>query len=107
MKVVIAVFGGIFVILLMGALGWVAAGNDLAMAAFFAPKYEQVRRTTFEQSKAYNDGMAQELRAMQFEYIKADDKHKAALASVIRHRAAGFPEQNLPSDLNQFIRSLP
>lgn len=94
-------------ILLIGALGWLAMGNNLAMTSFFAPKYEQVRRSTFEQSKAYNDGMAQELRAMQFEYVKASDDHKTALASIIRHRVAGYPEQNLPSDLRQFVRSLP
>lgn len=88
-------------------LVWVLAMNDLAMGAFFAPKQEQVRRNTFETSKAYTDGMIQELRAMQFEYIKADPEHKVALASVIKHRAAGFPEQSMPSDLSSFIRSLP
>jgi len=104
MKTALIWIGSFFCLLL---IGWILVANDLAMSAFFAPKQEHIRRNTFEQSKAYNDGMAQEIRAMQFEYIKADDKHKAALASVIKHRVAGFPENSLPSDLSIFIRSLP
>lgn len=89
------------------ALGWIFAGNDLAMMKVFAPAKEQVRRETFETSKAYRDGMVQELRAMQFEYMKADDAHKAGMANVIRHRLAGFPEDAIPSDLQTFIKELP
>jgi hypothetical protein len=51
--------------------------------------------------------MVQELRAMQFEYMKADDAHKAGMANVIRHRMAGFPEDALPYDLKTFIQELP
>lgn len=81
--------------------------GDLAMFKFFAPKVEQVRRETFEQSKAYRSGSVQELENMQFEYIKADPAHKAALASIIRHRAADLPSDALPSDLYSFIKNLP
>ncbi len=89
------------------ALGWLFAGNNLAMMKVFAPATEQVRRETFENSKAYRDGMVQELRSMQFEYMRADDAHKAGMANVIRHKIAGFPEDAIPSDLQQFIRELP
>lgn len=89
------------------ALIWLFAGNGLAMMKVFAPATEQVRRETFENSKAYRDGMVQELRAMQFEYMKADDAHKAGMANVIRHRVAGFPEDALPYDLKTFIQELP
>ena len=89
------------------ALGWIFTGNALWMTRVFAPRAEQVRRETFEQSKAYRDGMIQELRAMQFEYIKADDTRKAGLANVIRHKIAGFPEDAIPEDLQQFLKELP
>jgi len=46
------------------------------------------------------------LQNMQFEYIKADSVHKAALASVILHRAANFKEGDLPTDLHDFIEKL-
>lgn len=100
---------GLSVLALVGliALGWIFAGNDLAMMKVFAPAKEQVRRETFEESKAYRDGMVQELRAMQFEYLKADPAHQAGMANVIRHRLAGFPETALPYDLQIFIKELP
>lgn len=72
----------------------------------FNPQFEQVRRDTFEQSKAYRDGMAQELRALQIEYIKADEKIKPALAAAILHKAAGVPQDALPYDLFVFIKGL-
>lgn len=95
------------VILALIALGWIFTGNDLMMQKVFAPAREQVRRDTFETSKAYRDGVVQEIRAMQFEYLKADDAHKAAMGPVIRHKLAGVPADALPSDLQQFVVELP
>jgi len=86
------------------AFGWVLAGNNLAMFKVFSPKYEQVRRETFEQSKAYRQGAIQELQNMQFQYEQADPAHKAALAAIILRRAADF--QDLPTDLHGFVQSL-
>jgi hypothetical protein len=102
-KIVLACIGALVLIL---GLTWVFQGNDFFLYRIFAPKYEQARRETFEQSKAYNDGMAQELRAMQFQYLQADPAHQKALAGVILHRVAGYPEQNLPSDLRAFLSTL-
>lgn len=93
-------------VIVMFVMAWAVQGNDFFMAKVFMPKYEQVRRETFEQSKAYNQGMVQELQNMQFEYIKADDAHKAALASIILHRVADYDENKLPTDLYGFIRQL-
>jgi hypothetical protein len=87
-------------------LGWVFAHNNLAMMKVFAPATEQVRRETFENSKAYRDGMIQELRSMQFEYMRADEAHKAGMKNVIRHRLAGFPEDAIPADLLAFVREV-
>lgn len=91
------------------AIGWVVQGNSFFMYQMFAPKYEQVRRNTFEQSKAYNQGMVQELQNMQFEYLRANDDQKAALASIILHRAADYPPDELmmhDPNLYAFIQSL-
>jgi hypothetical protein len=101
----IAVVLSAFVLLAVLALG----GNMLNLWSFqfFAPKYEQARRDTFEQGKAYRDGMAQELRALQIEYIKADDKIKPALSAAIKHKAAGVPDDALPADLALWVRGLP
>lgn len=108
MKSALQVFGvclGIIAIIL--AITWISQGNDWFMYKVFAPKYESVRRETFEQSKAYNQGMIQELQNMQFEYLKEKDpKAKAALASIILHRAADYPTEKMPSDLRDFIEQL-
>lgn len=85
---------------------WAVAGNNLAMMKVFAPATEQVRRETFEKSKAYRDGMVQELRSLQIEYIKAADDVKPALAAAIQHKAVGLPEDALPSDLQVFLKSM-
>jgi hypothetical protein len=98
---------GLLAIVALLALGWLFTGNDLAMQKVFSPAREQVRRETFEQSKAYRDGVIQEIRSMQFEYLKADEAHKAAMGAVIRHKLAGFPADALPSDLQQFVVELP
>lgn len=88
------------------ALSWGFTFNDLAMLHFFAPKYEAVRRETFEQSKAYNQGMIQELQNMEFQYEQASPEHKAALRSIILHRAADYPANAMPSDLYNFVQNL-
>ena len=92
-------------VVLLG-LTWIAQGNDFFLYQMFAPKYEQVRRETFEQSKAFNQGMIQELQNMQFEYIQASPEHKQALASIILHRVADYDVSKLPSDLYAFIQEL-
>jgi hypothetical protein len=97
---------GIGIVVLAIGLGWILQENDLLLTKTFAPKYEQVRRQTFEQSKAYNSGMVQELQNMQFEYAKATDEQKEALSSVILHRVADYGEQNLPPDLQSFVQGL-
>lgn len=99
---------GISLAALVGVLGitWIVQGNDFLLYRYFAPRTEQVRRETFEQSKAYRQGAVQELQNMQFEYAKASPDQKAALASVILHRAADFDESAMPSDLRAFVLGL-
>ncbi|MEI6529480.1 MAG: hypothetical protein WCN88_03735 [Candidatus Falkowbacteria bacterium] len=100
----IGIFIAIFATFIL--IGWAVAGNSFFMFKFFAPKMEQVRRETFEQSKAYNQGSIQELQNMQFQYEQADSLHKAALGSIILHRAADFDVNKLPTDLYDFIQKL-
>jgi hypothetical protein len=95
----------LFVIAFIGLL-WLVQGNDFVLYKAFAPKYEAVRRETFEQSKAYRQGLVQELQNMQFEYVKADKEHQAALASIILRRTADVPTDALTPDLNKFVDQL-
>lgn len=100
MKPILAILGGV-------ALLWGIAYHQLIFTAFFGPKFENVRRNTFEQSKSFRTGAVQELQNMQFEYIKASPEHKVALADIIRHRAAEVPADAMPTDLQSFISNLP
>jgi len=88
MKTVAAILGSLFGILV---LTWIFQGNDFFLYKIFAPRQEAVRRQVFETSRAFNQGMVQELQNMQFEYLKQKDlEAKSALADVILHRAAGY-----------------
>jgi hypothetical protein len=100
----IALFMGIIIMVL--GLSWIFTGNDFFLYKYFAPKQEAVRRQVFEQSKAYNQGMIQELQNMQFQYLQADKDHQAALACIILHRAADYDVDKLPPDLYSFIQTL-
>lgn len=103
MKPILAIVGGVVG---FGALIWGVAYHDLLFTAFFAPKYENVRRNTFEQSKSFRTGAVQELQNMQFEYIRSDAEHKLALKDIIIHRSAEIPEDAMPQDLYNFIQGL-
>jgi hypothetical protein len=96
---------------LLGLLGmlcisWVVQGNDFFAYRYFAPKQEAVRRQVFEQSKAYSQGMAQEIQNMQFQYVQADAAHKEALAAIILHRVADYDLDQLPPDTAMFVAGL-
>jgi hypothetical protein len=103
MKPILAIFGGVIGI---GALTWGLTYHELIFTSFFAPKFENVRRNTFEQSKSFRTGAVQELQNMQFEYIKASPEHKKALADIIRHRAIEIPIDAMPADLSAFVNTL-
>lgn len=92
-------------ICLIGA-AWFVQGNNFFMYQYFAPKFEQVRRETFEQSKSYNQGIIQEIQNMQFEYEQTDETHKTALRSIILHRVADYDLSKLPQDTRIFIEQL-
>jgi hypothetical protein len=100
-------FLGIIVIVIL--VSWISTGNAFFLYKYFAPKEEQVRRETFEQSKAYNQGTIQELQNMQFQYWQSDTVHKALLGSIILHRAADYDPEKLKQDapdLYYFIQDL-
>lgn len=109
MKKIVAGIGiGLGVVVALLLLGWVVGGNSFFLYRYFAPRYEQTRRQVFEQSRAFNQGMVQELENMQFEYEKAEPKEQAALRSIILHRASGYNMDDpiVPASLRSFIQTL-
>jgi hypothetical protein len=107
MKSAFQIFAGcIAFVVLVFVLGFLFQGEDFILYRYFAPKQEAVRRQVFEQTKSYNQGYIQELQAMQFQYVQADKSAKAALADIILHRTADYPDAKLPPDLYAFIEQL-
>ena len=97
----------IVMVLIIGvSISWCAQGNDFFLYKFFAPRQEAVRRQVFEETKSYNQGMQQEILAMQMEYVQAKPEQQAALASIILHRTADYDLDRLQPDTKEFIISL-
>lgn len=90
------------------SLDFVGEYYGLVKFGFFAPRLEAVRRNTFEQSRAYNEGMAQELQQLRRDYASTSDPQvKEILKSTIQHRVAGLDPANLNDpDLASFVRSM-
>jgi hypothetical protein len=96
----------VFGLVVIFGIGWVVRANFFAQEKVFAPQEEALRRETFEQSKAYNQGLAQEIQGMQFEYVKATPDQRAAMRSIILHRVADYDVSRFPADTRKFIESL-
>jgi hypothetical protein len=107
MKPLYAILGIVVSVAAVGAFGWGVTYHELIFQSFFNPKFEDVRRNTFERSKSFRTGAVTELQNMRFEYIKSAPEHKKALADIIRHRATEVPEDAMPQDLQSFISNLP
>jgi hypothetical protein len=88
------------------AIGGAAYGSYY-LYAYFNPKYEQVRRDTFESSQAYNDGMIRELNEARLNYASASPEGKQAIRAMIRHDFAGYQNRDrLPSEARSFLAEM-
>lgn len=99
------VAGVLALVVFLLVVTWAIQGSDFFIYKVFAPKYEQTRRDVFEESRAFNQGLNQEIQNMRFDYEQADDEHRAALRSIILHRAAGY-EDHLSEELQAWVVTL-
>lgn len=96
-------------LVLIFALAWIVQGNNFFMYKVFAPAQAKVERQVFEQTPSYVKGMVQDLEKAQADYVmQKDPEAKAALASIILHRASGFnlEDPDVPASLRAFISQL-
>ncbi len=101
MKVVLAIIGAValFAVAIFGlnALGF-------GVFAFFAPKYEAVRRDQMIESRAYSEGTVRELYTLQRQYRDAKtDPERETIAAAARHEFTIYPKDRLPLDLRDFM----
>lgn len=78
----------------------------LGMDSFFAPKAEQIRRNTYENSSSYNVGMIRDLDEIQMKYMEANSAGKDALRAITLHRFAAYPVERMTPDQRNFYFQL-
>jgi hypothetical protein len=88
------------------ALGWFGMENQLLMSAHFQPKFEQVRRNTFEQSQAYVEGQRRDIQNLRLDWLDASGDRKAAIRSVALQRINGLPESAMTGEVIAFRNEL-
>jgi hypothetical protein len=78
-----------------------------ASFAFFAPKYEGVRRDVMIQSRAYSEASTREMYRFKLQYQQAHtDDERATIAAFALHESQAFDRTRLPLDLQAFIAQL-
>ena len=101
--IVLSVFG---VLILISVIGFIAQGADFFMFKFWAPKYANVQREVFQNTKSYNQGMAQDLDNYYVDYQRATPDQKDAIAAVVLHEVADYPNERLPAHLQAWVDQL-
>ncbi len=86
---------------------WIVAGNGLAISRYVMPRYEQVRRATFEESQTYVEGQRRDIANLRMEWLAAKTpEQKDDIRAVALDRIAGLPEAALSPDIIAFRNEL-
>ena len=99
---------GLAALVTLLAVIWIGQGNDFFMYRVFGLRYEDTRRDIFERSRAFNEGMAQELQRMWLDYERATDPgERSAIRSLVVHRVAGYDVERIQNpQLREFVRRM-
>jgi hypothetical protein len=86
------------------ALAFVLNLGGLEWARFFNPKYETVRRQTFERNKSYVHGSIQDLGKRYREYLAAEPDEREAIGKLVALEFAEFDADLISSpELRSFL----
>ena len=98
------VFIGIGVFVGLLAVVFALTYTQLGFFQFFAPKFKNVERKVFEETKSYVHGKIQDLAKYKAEYDRADDKDREAIRQIIIMRFAEFDESQIRAiNLKRFL----
>lgn len=92
---------------LLGAIALVFGLSYLGYLgdAFFAPRYEAIRRETTIESRAYSEATVRELYRLKMEYEQTQDVNaRATIVAAARHEFEIFPQDRLPADLRAWMQ---
>lgn len=79
---------------------------NLGMISFFKPKFQNVERKVFENTKSYLHGVQQDLGKYYLEYQDANEDEKQAIKTTIQMRFAEVNAEKLQSpQLRSFLIS--
>lgn len=99
-------WGLIFITILI-TIDFVGNYYGLFSYGFFAPKMENVRRKTFENTQSYVQGKIQDLSNYKLQYSQAKDSDsKQAIQAVIRTQFANFDISQCPDELKPFLQDM-
>lgn len=99
--------GGLAGLVVLGGLGFGLNAAGLANFAFFAPRYEAVRRDVMIQSRAYSEATTREFYRLKLQYQQAkSDDERSTIRAMALHEAEAFDRDRLPPDLQLFITQL-
>lgn len=76
------------------------------MTAYFAPKFEGVRRDVMIESRAYSEASIRRLYNLKRQWVKATPDGKRLLEATARHEFSIFPLDRLPVDLQTFYQTI-
>ncbi len=90
----------------LAALGVFGAEYSFRLNQHYLPKYEQVRRETFEQSQAYNEGMRRDIENLRIDWLGATGGQKDAIRALALTRIAGLPDAAVTGPILSFRNEL-
>lgn len=84
----------VFVVLALLALalvGFLGTSFDFAMFKFWAPKYENAKRQTFENTQSYVEGKREDLAKYHHEWaVDSSAENRRAIEALVRQQFANF-----------------
>ena len=97
---------GLFAIIAVVGVTWVAQGDQFFLYKVFAPLNESVRRDTMLQSRAYSEATARELFRLKIQYEEAKtDDERQTIKAMVRQEYGAIDIHLLPSELQAFVVS--
>ena len=89
---------GIAAVVVLWSLCFGLTWMGLKWKGFFGPRFADVERTVFLETRSYNQGMIQQLSRYRLQYaLCTTPEAKAVIKSTVRTMFSEYPPEDLPS----------